>query len=129
MNLVFYQCDICGKILTILSDSGVPTYCCGQPMRELVPNRTDASGEKHVPVWCASGDAVTVRIGSTPHPMTEDHYITWIGLHTDRGFSFAELRPGDKPEARFCLQPGEQVLAAYAFCNRHGLWCSEKEVC
>ena len=36
MNLRFYHCDICGKVITILSDTGIPTNCCGQVMQELV---------------------------------------------------------------------------------------------
>ncbi len=127
MDLHFYRCDVCGKIIAIFSGNGIPTICCGREMRELIPNRTDAAIEKHVPVISAAGDRVTVRIGSAPHPMTGEHGICWIGLRTTGGFAFRELRPGDCPEAIFSLSPGEHVEAAYAYCNLHGLWCSEKE--
>ena len=32
------------------------------------------------------------------------------------------LKPGDKPEAVFALANGETVVAAYEYCNLHGLW-------
>lgn len=127
MNLRFYYCDICGKVITILSDTGIPTDCCGQAMRELIPNRTDGVAEKHVPVFSIVGNTFLVRIGSAPHPMTGSHSITWIGLRTTHGFQFEELHPGDSPENNFSLSPGDRVEAVYAFCNLHGLWCSDKE--
>lgn len=35
---------------------------------ELVPNTTDAAGEKHVPVITKNNDEVTVKVGSVEHP-------------------------------------------------------------
>ena len=32
------------------------------------------------------------------------------------------LKPGEKPEASFALCEGDEVVAAYAYCNLHGLW-------
>lgn len=125
MKLRFYRCDICGKIITILADSGVPTHCCGQAMQELVPNKTDASFEKHVPVYTTVGNTVFVKIGSDPHPMTDSHSITWIGLRTANSFQFKELESGDLPEVSFLIDPEDEVEAVYAFCNLHGLWSSE----
>ena len=46
----FYICDHCGNIVAYVKNKGVPVMCCGQKMRELVPNTTDAAVEKHVPV-------------------------------------------------------------------------------
>ena len=36
-----------------------------------------------------------------------------------------DLKPGDKPEAVFALADGETVVAAYEYCNLHGLWKAE----
>lgn len=127
MKLRFYQCSVCGKLITVLSGPDIPTECCGGEMRELIPNRADASLEKHVPVVTVSGNTVTVRVGSAPHPMLESHSIKWIGLETGRGFRFKELKPGEEPAAVFLLDPGESAGAVYAFCDLHGLWCTEKE--
>lgn len=125
MDLRFYHCNVCGKVVTVLSETGIPTVCCGQTMQEMVPNRKDASFEKHVPVFSVTDSAVSVRIGSEPHPMTEEHHIAWIGVRTGCGFQFAALRLGDRPEAVFALRPEERVETVYACCNLHGLWCAE----
>lgn len=127
MNLRFFHCSICGKVIAILSDTGIPTHCCGRAMRELVPNRTDGAVEKHVPVLSVTGNAVSVQVGGEPHPMTGSHSITWIGLRTSKGFQFRELHPGDSPAAGFSLPAGDPVKAGYAYCNLHGLWCSDWE--
>ena len=127
MTLHFYHCDICGKNIAVLSEADIPTSCCGQTMKELVPNQTDGAFEKHVPVFRKIGHTVTVRVGSVPHPMTEEHSITWIGLRTSGGFQFRELHPGDSPEAVFLIENEDQAEAVYAYCNLHGFWISEKE--
>ena len=125
MKLHFFYCTVCGKIIAVLTDTGTPTICCGKPMQELIPNRTDGSYEKHVPVFSEAGRTVTVKIGSEPHPMEESHSILWIGLRSTRGFQLRELHPGDLPETVFSLAPGESTQEVYAYCNLHGLWCSE----
>ena len=54
--------------------------------------------------------------------MLEAHYIKWIVLQTERGVQFCELKPGDRPEASFALAPGDAPVAAWEYCNLHGLW-------
>ena len=41
----FYQCKDCGSIVIL----GEPNVCCINGWEELLPNTTDAAGEKHVP--------------------------------------------------------------------------------
>ena len=127
MNLRFYHCSICGKVITILSDNEIPTICCNQDMEEIVPNRADGAAEKHVPVFTRTGNTVLVKIGSNPHPMTDSHRITWIGLRSTYGFQFKELHPNGEPAAIFSLLPEDHVEAVYAYCNLHGLWYSDQE--
>ena len=78
---------------------------------ELIPNTTDAAGEKHVPVIIQSGDLVTVKVGSVEHPSLDAHYIEWIVLVTEGGFQMHYLKPGMKPEAVF--KTDEKVIVAY----------------
>lgn len=125
MKMSFYKCEVCGKIVALFPDRGVPTICCGRTMTKLEPNKVDASAEKHVPVFSKIGDTVYVKIGSDPHPMTDMHSIAWIGLQTTTGFQFRELHPGDLPQADFELLSEDKVEAVYAYCNLHGLWCCE----
>ncbi|HNZ83333.1 MAG TPA: desulfoferrodoxin family protein, partial [Sedimentibacter sp.] len=35
------------------------------------------------------------------------------------------LSPGEKPAAVFALVEGDEVVAAYEYCNLHGLWKKE----
>ncbi len=90
---------------------------------ELIPNTTDAAGEKHVPVIEVSGDTVTVKVGSVEHPSLDAHYIEFIVLVTETGFQMKWLKPGMKPEATF--KTAEKVVAAFEYCNLHGLWKAE----
>lgn len=99
--------------------------CCGQAMTVLEPNTTDAAFEKHVPVIEADGSKVTVKVGSVEHPMLAEHYIEWILIETSQGYQKKDLKPGDKPEAVFALASGETLVAAYDYCNLHGLWSAK----
>lgn len=118
----FYRCAHCGNIITYLHDSGVKVVCCGEIMQELVPNTVDASNEKHIPVIKIEGTKVTVEIGSVPHPMVPEHHIEWIVLETTCGTKTVHLNPGEEPKATFALEAEEKVVAAYEYCNLHGLW-------
>ncbi|MCR4713924.1 MAG: desulfoferrodoxin [Treponemataceae bacterium] len=121
----FYVCRHCGKIIVMLKETAVPTMCCGEAMKELVPGTTDAAVEKHVPVISVDGNKVTVSVGSVAHPMADEHYIEWILLATDKGNQRKMLKPGDAPKAEFMLLDGEKAVAAYEYCNLHGLWKGE----
>ena len=90
---------------------------------EVIANTTDRAYEKHVPVIEHAGDSVTVKVGSVAHPMLEVHYIEWIVLETSTGYQKHELKPGDAPEAHFAVT--EPVVAAYEYCNLHGLWVAK----
>lgn len=125
MELKFYVCEICGKIIAMVKDTGVPTICCGQPMKEIIPGSVDAAVEKHVPVVSADGNMVTVEVGSVPHPMAEEHYIEWITLCTKEGIQRKVLKPGDEPKAEFALTDGDELIGALAYCNLHSLWKSK----
>ena len=120
----FYVCKHCGNLITFINESGAPLVCCGDKMTQIVPNTVDAATEKHVPVVTIEKDIVTVEIGSVEHPMTPEHYIQWIYLETDKGFQMKYLTPDDKPNAKFTLHD-EKAIAAYEYCNLHGLWKKE----
>ena len=76
--------------------------------------------EKHIPTFERKGNDLVVTIGSIPHPMTEDHYIEYVELETNKGFY--RKSPIKDPVVTFKLEEGEEVLNIYAFCNIHGLW-------
>ena len=125
MKLQFFKCEHCGNIAVKLFDEGPALFCCGEKMSELVPDSVEASHEKHIPVIDFVDGVVRVKVGEEPHPMIDTHWITMIVLETNRGFQYAKLNPGDAPEAEFALAPGENPIAAYDYCNIHGLWVKE----
>lgn len=122
MEMKFYICKHCGNIVAMVKSSGVPIVCCGEKMEELKPNTTDAAVEKHVPVIIQNGNAVTVKIGSVDHPMTEEHHIEWVAIQTSNGNHRKALKPGDSPKVSFCISDDDKIEAVYAYCNLHGLW-------
>ncbi len=115
-----YKCNVCGNIVELLHTGFGELVCCGQPM-ELKEEKTKDEGlEKHVPVIETTENGVKVKVGSDPHPMTEEHYIEWIEVIVDGKYCRKFLKPGDAPEAEFSIK-GESVTAR-EYCNVHGLW-------
>jgi superoxide reductase len=115
-----YKCDLCGNVVEVLRGGQGELVCCGQPMKLLKENTTDAAQEKHVPVIEKTATGYKVAVGSVAHPMEEKHWIQWIELIADGKSYFQFLNPGDKPEAEFCIQAAK--VSAREFCNLHGLW-------
>ena len=112
MKAKFYICEHCGNLVTTIHNAGVPLVCCGEKMKELLPNTVEASGEKHLPVAELSGSRLTVTVGAVEHPMADVHYIEWIALETRQGNQRKPLHPGEKPEAVFALTDGDEVVVA-----------------
>lgn len=124
MKQTFYICRHCGNIIAMIRDMGVPVFCCGEKMHGITPGTTEASGEKHIPVYSVEGGVVHVTVGSVEHPMTAEHYIEWICMESEHGIQYVHLNPDDEPRAKFALCEGDTVRSVYAFCNLHDLWKS-----
>ena len=122
MKQKFLICSHCGNIAALIRDMGVPLFCCGEEMEELIPGTTEASEEKHIPVYEVNGNTVRVTVGAAEHPMTEEHYIEWVCMETEQGIQYVHLNPGDAPKAVFSICGEDTVRAVYAFCNQHNLW-------
>ena len=118
----FFKCEKCGKIVALVNEKPVPTICCGEEMKELVANTTDAAQETHVPVYKVNGNVVEVVVGDVAHPMTEEHLIEWVSLQTEQGNQRKVLKAGQEPKVSFAFCDGDKVKAVYAYCNLHGLW-------
>jgi len=118
-----YKCEICGNIVGVLHTGAAPLVCCNQKMTLMAENSVDAATEKHVPVIEIGTDSITVKIGSTAHPMQDEHYIEWIELVAD-GKSYRQfLQPGEEPQATFPVIA--QQVTAREYCNLHGHWSSK----
>ena len=126
-GLQIYKCETCGNIVMVLHSSVGQLVCCGNPMKLMEENTVDAVVEKHVPVIEINGKEVLVKVGSTPHPMTNTHWIEWIELHVDDSYVLIKrLTYNDKPEALFSLPTEPKSIMAREYCNLHGLWKSEE---
>lgn len=121
----FYICKHCGNLITMVETGGGQLVCCGEPMTQLKANTVDAAKEKHVPVVSVSQNDVTVEVGSIAHPMLEEHHISWVYLLTELGGQIQYLTVGEKPVAKFSITTDDKVIAAYEYCNLHGLWKTE----
>jgi len=122
-KLQIYKCEVCGNIVEVVHAGKGQLVCCGQPMKLMTENTTDAAQEKHVPVIEKTAAGYKVKVGSVAHPMEEKHYIEWIQLIADGQAYRKFLKPGEAPEADFAVQAGK--VAAREYCNLHGLWKGE----
>ena len=73
-NLNFYVCPTCGNILT--SAAGAAVTCCGKKLSPL--DATKAPEEERLSVEVIENDYFI----SSPHPMTKEHYVSFVALVT-----------------------------------------------
>lgn len=121
-----FKCAKCGNVYEkTYAPCGCTPVCCGEPAVPLTANTANPDENKHVPFIVPQGDSVLVKVGKNEaHPMTEEHYIVWIGIVTADGIEMRKyLKPGDKPEAVFPV--GAEGITAYELCNKHNLWKSQ----
>lgn len=120
-----YKCEECGNIVEVVNVGGGELVCCGQKMILMEEKTADSATEKHVPLIEKKNDAYIVTVGSTLHPMTEEHWIQWIELIADGKVLRQELSPGDQPVATFAYEGEAKEICAREYCNLHGLWKGE----
>ena len=115
-----YKCVKCGTIVEIIEPGRPSLVHCGEPMELLEEQVADPAENKHVPVIEKVDGGYKVKVGSTPHPMTEKHHIAWIELLADGKVYRQFLDPGEAPEATFRVEA--ENVSAREYCNLHGLW-------
>ena len=107
----FYACPICGNILHSIGNAVVS--CCGIT---LPPLDAEAANEAHEILIEPVEDE---HFLSLPHPMTKEHFISFIAFVTSDRIQTVKLYPESNAETRLQLC-GRGYL--YYFCNRHGLF-------
>lgn len=125
-----YKCAICGNVVEVVHEGGGQLSCCGKPMMLMSENTTDGAIEKHVPVVEKIEGGYKVCVGSMAHPMSDEHHIEWIELHTDCGVMRKYLKPGNEPVVIF--KTNAEPVCVREYCNLHGLWkcsCADDECC
>ncbi|WOF15576.1 desulfoferrodoxin [Methanoplanus sp. FWC-SCC4] len=118
-----YKCENCGNVVFVADAGEGELVCCGEPMVRLIAKTADFKTEKHVPVVEKTDSGIKVTVGSTPHPMTEEHHIVMIAVCEGNEMMVHWLNPGDEPVAEFsCTDAG---VRACEYCNVHGLWTNK----
>lgn len=120
-----YKCQLCGNIVTVSHEAEGKLVCCGQEMALMPVKTADQTLEKHVPVIEKTEKGIRVTVGSTSHPMMDNHFIEWIEVMKDGLVMRKYLKPGDAPSAEFCMEYSEDITAR-EYCNIHGLWANRK---
>jgi len=115
-----YKCDKCGNVIEIAVAGHCIPFCCNEEMKKMEEKTADKTTEKHVPVIEKTEKGYKVTVGSTLHPMTEEHHIEWIELLADTLVLRKYLNAGDQPVAEF--ETSAEKVSAREYCNLHGLW-------
>ena len=110
-NTKFYVCEKCGNILT--STGNAETLCCGRKLSSLVAKEADEAHKLNVEKM---EDDFYITFS---HPMTKEHYISFLAYVTTDRIQLVKLYPEGNAETRLQLR-GFGML--YWYCNRHGLF-------
>lgn len=115
----FYTCPVCGNVIQAIGEAVIS--CCGITLPPLEVEEPDEQGEAHID----SAHALKIETVedeyyvSLDHPMTKEHYISFIAAVYDNGVQFVKLYPESAAEARFKISRLKFFLA---YCNHHGIF-------
>ena len=107
----FYVCPICGNVIHSMGSSLIS--CCGITLPALEAEEGDASHE--ITIESVEDE----QFVSVSHPMTKQHYISFLAFVTSDRLQMVKLYPEGNAETRMQLR-GRGML--YWYCNRHGLF-------
>ena len=107
----FHVCPICGNVIHAMGNALVS--CCGVTLPAMDAEEGD---EDHAMTIERVEDEhfLTIR-----HPMTKEHFISFVAFVTCDRVQLVKLYPEGNPETRMQLR-GMGYL--YWYCNRHGLF-------
>jgi len=108
-KLNFYVCPDCGSLITAAAEAGVS--CCGRTLLPLEPQKPEEplSVEKIDGSWFIS----------SPHPMTKEHYISFVALLTGDTLFLRRLYPEWDLQTRI---PAFSHGILLWHCTQHGLF-------
>ena len=108
-KLRFYVCPSCGNLITAAAEMGAS--CCGRTLLPLEPQKPEEplSVEKIDDSWFVSSS----------HPMTKDHYVSFVALLTGDTLFLRRLYPEWDLQTRIPAF-GHGILLWY--CTKHGLF-------
>lgn len=106
----FYVCPICGNVVRTTGDTVVS--CCGIALPPLEAEETDLDHQISIE------NLEDEKFITINHPMTKNHYISFMAYVTSDKIHFVKLYPEGNAETRMQFR-GRGIL--YIYCNRHGL--------
>lgn len=106
-----YVCPICGNMMH--STGSAVVSCCGVA---LPPLEAEAADEHHEIIVERVEDEHFITVH---HPMTKDHYISYIAYVTTDRLQLVKLYPEGNAETRLQLRGMGKL---YYYCNQHGLF-------
>ena len=111
MRSKFYVCPLCGNVLHGMGNAVVS--CCGIT---LPPLEAEAADDDHTITVENVEDEQFVTIH---HPMTKQHYISFVAFVTSDRLQLVKLYPEGNAETRLQLRGFGKL---YYYCNQHGLF-------
>lgn len=107
----FYICPECGNILTSLADATIS--CCGKKLKAAVLKKADTGEKLSVEIT----DNHYYITGS--HPMTKDHYISFVVFLTSDSVIIRKLYPQWDLQTRIPYFAHGRLVW---YCTEHGLF-------
>ena len=107
----FYVCPVCGNILHSTGNSLIS--CCGITLPAL--DAEEADDDHAVSIQSVEDE----HFVTFSHPMTKQHYISFVAYVTSDRIQMVKLYPEGNAETRLHLR-GFGML--YWYCNHHGLF-------
>jgi len=139
----YFVCQGCGHV----EFGAAPEKCpvCISPGEKYAEdaaavNPAEKEGkEKHVPVILVTKECglipndcsdIHIKIGSTPHPMQDDHWIQWIDVYNNKKYIARHmLTPSMEPAVSVHIKRSlAGKLQVIESCNKHGRWTAEAEL-
>jgi len=138
-----FVCQVCGHVEFGQAPQNCPV--CFAPKDKFIADNnavmpSEKEGkEKHVPQIMITDDCglipdvcrdIHIKIGSVPHPMVPDHWITWIDIYVNKAYSARYmLTPNMQPAVSIHLKKEHSgVLTVIEHCNKHGRWMAEAKL-
>lgn len=107
----FYVCPVCGNIIHSMGQAVIT--CHGIILQ---PQEAEAAGPEHAYTIERIEDDYYIQI---QHPMTKNHYISFIAAASADRIQMVKLYPEGSAEARFKINGVRKI---YFYCNRDGLF-------
>ncbi len=114
-HIKFYACQCCDNVMT--STGAINVSCCGRVLEPLLSKPED---DEHEIIVHEIEDDYFVTL---QHEMDREHYIAFVAYISYDRLLFIKLYPEQNAELRFPKMHGGTL---YAYCNRHGLWKTDK---